>query len=280
MTQRGEVVELHGRSNYRPDIAALACQQVAAARLRLESTPAEFAELLSTVLQWEPTPEAVEAWESGATPPGDVLVAAGLLTRSATAGPDDASDLVARLLGDRYSDLTAVFDNRAQFASHSPPATLFDRAGEVKMAGLSLNLLCQSYPVPSIRDLLERGGTLHCLFLDPTSAATTARELEEGYRPGELAALTALNISTLLNHVRRGVSADAQNRLQIAVYDEPVRFNLTFIDSTLCVMQPYLPATRGGDSPTFLIQSKTKKLGLYRTFEQVFNDMWERGRLL
>ena len=68
-------------------------------------------------------------------------------------------------------------------------------------SGLSLNVLCQQYANNRLRDLAERGARLRCLFLDPAGDATKAREREEGFPEGHLAALTELNIRTLALHL-------------------------------------------------------------------------------
>lgn len=71
----GEVVSIGARGNYRPDFKRLASAQVAAAREKLGVDPAGFAAYLSDLLSWTVIPSAVERWEDGSTPPGDVLLA-------------------------------------------------------------------------------------------------------------------------------------------------------------------------------------------------------------
>jgi hypothetical protein len=70
-----EVVSLRNRAGYRPDLAAIASAQVAAARAEAGLSPAAFAGWLGTLLAWEPTAAAVMSWEGGMAPPGDVLLA-------------------------------------------------------------------------------------------------------------------------------------------------------------------------------------------------------------
>jgi DNA-binding transcriptional regulator YiaG len=70
------VVSLGTHPRYAADFRALACGQVQAARTALGLPPAEFAAWLGTVLGWTSAPGAVEQWEHGATPPGDVVMAA------------------------------------------------------------------------------------------------------------------------------------------------------------------------------------------------------------
>jgi hypothetical protein len=74
----GVVVSLMTRSTYRPDYAAIARRRVATARTSLGLTREEFAEMLTGLVGWPITAEVVAAWESTVSPPGDVLLAAGI----------------------------------------------------------------------------------------------------------------------------------------------------------------------------------------------------------
>jgi len=106
------------------------------------------------------------------------------------------------------------------------------------------------------------------------------REKEEHYPGGELSSLTALNIHSLSSRVRDRLDPESRGRLQIATYDETIRFNMTLVDKPddhLCVFQPYLPESRGVDSPTFVANRRWPNAGLYPTFETVFDSLWERS---
>ncbi|MEV4298684.1 DUF5919 domain-containing protein [Microbispora rosea] len=50
------------------------------------------------------------------------------------------------------------------------------------------------------------------------------------------------------------------------------------MDGSTCVVQPYLPAARGVDSPTLVITDNTAADGLFPVFDQVFTSMWERSK--
>jgi hypothetical protein len=278
----GELIDLSSRANYRPDIAALARNQIASVRRSLGLTALEFADMLSPLIGWPATPEAVESWETTTVPPGDVLLAAGLMTHSVSPGAAEpyAPDLVGQLIGDRYSDVVAVYASRSEFTSSMPPQTLFDDATDIRAAGLSLNLICQQHSDQRLRQLIADGLNLRCLFLDPAGAAIKAREHEEGYPPGQLSALTGLNIEILQQRVRDRLSPSAQGRLEIAKYDETIRFNIILIGDQICIMQPYLSGTRGVDSPTFHIQRRWPTAGLFPTFDQLFTSLWERSTQL
>jgi hypothetical protein len=68
--------------------------------------------------------------------------------------------------------------------------------------------------------------------------------------------------------------------MQLAVYDETIRFNVLLVDDDVCVAQPYLPQSRGIDSPTLLIRRNGTPGGLYPIFEHVYNAIAERSRYL
>lgn len=277
----GDVVDLRSRASYTPDVAGLARNQLAAARRARELDLSAFAEILTSMVGWPVTAEAVESWENEAVPPGDVLVAVGLLMHASpvaapTGEASAATDLLSQLLGDRFSDVTAVYATRSEMFSTSPPHTLFDGASDIRAAGLSLNFICQQCADHMLRELLESGTSMRCLFLQPHGQAIASREREEGYPIGHLSALTAMNIQILQNRVRDLVPPDARTRLEIATYDEIIRFNITLIDSLACVIQPYLPKMRGIDAPTFVIRKRPIG-GLYPMFSQLFDSLWESG---
>ena len=187
---------------------------------------------------------------------------------------------VDRLLADRFSDVSAVYATRSEFVSAMPPHTLFDSASQIRACGLSLNLLCQQYADQSLRQLAESGTEIQCLFLDPDGQAIGHREREEGFRAGHLADLTRINIVTLQERVRDKLSPDARSRFAIAVYDQTIRFNITFIDDSVGIIQPYMPSQRGVDSPTFVLHRRWPDLGLFPTFETVFSSLWSTGKPL
>lgn len=177
----------------------------------------------------------------------------------------------------RFADLAAVFTTRSDFTASVSPHKLFDGAQDIRAAGLSLNLICQQYPEQRLRHLVEAGTTLRCLFLDPEGAAIKAREREEHHLAGHLSHLTTVNIQMLSQRVRDHVSPEARDRVQLAVYDETIRFNILIVDDT-CVAQPYLPDSRGVDSPTLLIHRDPTTPGLFPIFDQVFTSLWERSK--
>ncbi|MGI9003550.1 MAG: DUF5919 domain-containing protein [Pseudonocardia sp.] len=176
-----------------------------------------------------------------------------------------------------YADLTAAYATRAEFVECMPPNSLFDPATRIQTAGLSLNLICQQYSDQRLRALLARGARLECLFLDPDGEATRAREVEEGYMPGDLTSLTRLNVQ-MLRRLRDELPVEDRERVDLRTYDETIRFNITIIDDAQCVVQPYLPVVRGVDSPTLVMRRCGGGIGMFATFERIFTTLWSGAR--
>ncbi|MEU8269364.1 DUF5919 domain-containing protein [Sphaerisporangium sp. NPDC049002] len=181
------------------------------------------------------------------------------------------------VIGNQLADVSAIFSSRAEFASAYPPPALFDHATDIAAAGLSLNLICQSYPDHQLKRLLEGGTRIRCLFLDPQGEAIKAREREEGQTPNTLVHLTALNIN-VLSRLKSQLAPEVAKRFELAVYDETIRYNILIVDQMTCVVQPYLPQARGLDSPTLVIRDNGTAGGLFPVFDQVFTSLWERSR--
>jgi Domain of unknown function (DUF5919) len=181
---------------------------------------------------------------------------------------------------DQYQDVIAVYATRSELMSNYPPHVLFDGARSVRACGLSLNLICQQYGVHGLQRLVERGGSIKCLFLDPDGSAIRLREQEESYDRGELSDLTRINIRSLQDRVRAQLPEGARSRLEIAVYDETIRFNIVLVDEHVMIAQPYLPAMRGIDSPTLVLRRRWDDRGLFPVFEAIVSSMWTRARLV
>lgn len=281
MSTNDNVRNLTEHGSYRPDFGSLARRQVAVARESLNLAPGEFAEVLARVIGWTPAAEIIESWETTSTPPGDVVLAVGTLNDAtpATAGraPGQDPDLLSQLMADRFADIRAVYTSRAEFATAMPPEALLNGARDLSIAGLSLNIVCQQYADHRVRELVENGTTIRALFLDPEGEAIRARELEEGYHePGKLSLLTTMNMEILQQRVYGQLSKDAQPRMHIGTYDETIRFNIMLINDDLCIAQPYLPATRGIDSPTFVVERRWATGGLFGLFREMFEHLWKR----
>ncbi|WP_025274254.1 DUF5919 domain-containing protein [Haloglycomyces albus] len=274
-----KVVSLHKNRKFRANLGNLARQQIVDARLALGMDHTEFASKLADLLGWPVEATKVESWETSATPPGDVALASNMLLQHASPfqGSKVNDDMLGAAVRNRYADVTAVYPTRSQFTSEMSAHEIFDDASEIKAAGLSLNTICQQYPTERLVDLIENGTSVELLFLNPTGTSINEREEEEGFQAGYLSALTQLNIDTV-SRVLTSLSDDALGRFEIRLYDEPIRFNLLFVNDEVGVAQPYLPASRGVDSPTFVLE-KTRQRGLYQTFRSIYLELWDRGTI-
>jgi hypothetical protein len=76
------VTDLRSRAKYQPDCVALARNRIAAARASANLSAAEFAAMLTQLLGRTIAASNVIAWETKATPPGDVLIAADTVSPS------------------------------------------------------------------------------------------------------------------------------------------------------------------------------------------------------
>lgn len=79
--------------------------------------------------------------------------------------------------------------------------------------------------------------------------------------------------------VRDRLPDNLQGSVEMATYDETLRYNVILVDD-LCLAQAYLPASRGVDSPTFVMRRRHAATGLYPVYAQVFDSQWERSRRL
>jgi hypothetical protein len=189
-----------------------------------------------------------------------------------------SNDATSAPIGDMpFVDLAAVFVSRSEFTHKFPLDELLNGTNDIRAVGLSLNLLCQHFGDRRLRSLLDSGCNLQCLFLDPHGNAIKTREQEEGYDDGLLSSLTSFNLQ-ILERLRLQLTEETRQRLQVRVYDEPVRFNIIIVDRRTCIVQPYLPVVRGVDSPTFVIKRRDEDPGLFSVFEQVVDMLWERSR--
>ena len=144
--------------------------------------------------------------------------------------------------------------------------------------GLSLNQIVQSVSDRQLRTAVGRGTDLQCLFLEPKGCYISDRESEEGHIAGTLSQLTATNIDTL-KRSRRHLPADTAHRLQLRTYNAPLRFNIIIIDELLAIVQFYLPAARGTESPSRSVPRPTATPpDLFSEFTTVFNDAWATAK--
>jgi hypothetical protein len=253
-------------------MAAMARDQIRAARESLGLDYEGMAAVLAPLLSHPPRAAQIRSWETKVVPPGDVVIAAGIAAQAA-----GGADTMSRLTAARYAGITAAYASRSDFLADYPAADLLAGASLIRASGLSLNMICQQYATSALRDMIEDGTEMRLLFLAPGCPAMRDRELEEDYSPGALDALTTLNMGILASQVQARLTPAAQGRLQIGLTGDTLRFNILLIDGGMCVAQPYLPHARGLDCPTMVIRRTSGPVrGLHGTFDSLFDQQWER----
>lgn len=172
-------------------------------------------------------------------------------------------------------DLSRAYHSRSRAAQALRMDELVSDASSIDMCGISLNFICQQFSADRVVGMAQEYAVFRLLFIDPGCEAMAQREIEEQYAPGRLAALTDLNISTIVG-IRDRVRGEDRSNLQIRVTTETPRYNCTLLDDEFCVFQPYLPAARGVDSPTFALVRRSES-GLLSTFSKAFEAAWSKG---
>ncbi len=191
--------------------------------------------------------------------------------------PPQKSDIMLPSARHGMGGVTSIFPTRSQFLAEIPPQELFDAATSIRTCGISLNLVCQQYPTNRLRSMIEDGGVVSCLFLNPNGQYILEREKEEGFDSRQLEYLTQINLDLLL--AMRDSLSSVRN-LRIGLYDEPARYNLTVIDDSLCVLQPYLPGLRGIESPTIVAARNVEDGSIFEAFNAALSSIEGRSVFL
>jgi DNA-binding transcriptional regulator YiaG len=278
----GEVISLRTRTGYRPDYKRLAAEQVAAGRVRLGLSYAEFAAYLGDLLGWTVTPAAVERWEQGTTPPGDVLLAAAV---AAQAAPADVLTFPLSASSEGTSALLGGIEGAGEYAGEPTGAVLpyADRGlisrqqwndiiqgttGHLWLYGMAENGYACDDAVPEIvAEAAAAGCQVRVLLLDPDHPGTGDIDTDEGSPAGTL---TARIRASLARFTRMRDEAGPNMRLR--TYDMYPSVSVIRGDDRMLVT-PYLRFSVGSNSPTFEFTeaSARKMFGRYaRHFDQIW----------
>lgn len=90
MTTMDKVVELRTRSGYQPDCVALARRRIISARRALDCSSEAFASMLTPLVGWPVSGDAVDGWETDSVPPGEIIAAADVLAPAASSDGSQA----------------------------------------------------------------------------------------------------------------------------------------------------------------------------------------------
>jgi hypothetical protein len=248
----------------------LASGQVSAARAKLGLSHAEFADYLGDLLGWMVTPAAVERWEQGSIPPGDVLLA------SAVAAQDMPGDVLAFPLNataERTAALLSAIGPAIDYVGDPTEAVLpyADRGlisrqqwndiiqgstSHLWLYGMAESGYATDDDVPAIiSDAAAAGCQVRILLLDPQYQGAAQIDADEGSPLG-----------TLTTRIRAALARFTQIReavgpqMQLRTYDTHPTVSVVRGDNRMLVT-PYLRFSIGSNSPTFeLTEASARKM--------------------
>lgn len=281
----GDVVDLRSRRGYAPDLRGLASGQVASARRKLGLSPAEFASRLGELLDWQPSPEVVETWETAVVPPGDVLLAAAIavqevpgevLTFPLRPGAERTADLLAAIgpaIGESLdSDVVTSYATRGEIARADWNKIIAGSSGHLWLYGMAEFGYAVDDEVPGIlADATAAGCEVRVLLLDPEYAGIAEIDAEEGNPPG-----------TLVPRVRAALGRFAQMRadcgpgMQVRVYNAHPTASIVRGDDRMLVT-PYVRFFIGSNSPTFELRGGAAG-AMFDRYARHVEHTWARAR--
>jgi hypothetical protein len=279
----GNVVGIGERGRYHPDFAGLASSQVRTARTKRRMNHEEFAILLSGLVGWDVRPGVVERWESYATPPGDIVLAAATLAQEI---PGDVLALPLNEDAGRKAAMVSAIGPVLDSMGDSSVISYTDRGlvtrdqwnGIIRGASNCLWLYGMAeygYAADPethgiILDAVSAGCSVRVLLLDPEYAATRDIDVDEGNPAGVLAARigAALDLFAKMQ--------DDVPDMQIRVYDRHPSVSVVRGDSRMMVT-PYLRFFTGSSSPTFELTSE-KGAAMFARYAAHFEDAWNGAR--
>ena len=284
--QHGGVVSIGRHAGYRPDFKGLASGQVQAAREKLGLGHAEFADYLSQMLGWAVAAEAVERWERGAIPPGDVLLASAaaaqevpgdVLTLPLSAGAGRKAALVSAIgpALDTISDSSESvipYADRGLISREQWNGIIRGSVSQLWLSGMAEFGYATDHEVPAIvQDAASNGCEIRVLLLDPGYAAAAEIDADEGSPAG-----------TLVSRIRAALARFTQmrkasgGRVQVRTYDRHPSVSVVRGDDRMFVT-PYLRFFVGSNSPTFEIASDAAPR-MFSRYALHFDGVWKLAK--
>lgn len=281
--QSGKVVNLRQHASYKPDLAALARDQVATSRAKLGQTYQEFAGTLTPLLGWAPSAQLIEGWETSVVPPGDVVLAVGLASQGAShdvltvalnSGASRVVDMLSTMMGDLdrilgAPDVVRAYAMRGLINRPEWNGIIRGAQKHIWLYGMAEYGYALDDEVPGIlEEAATNGCDIRVLLLDPEYAGTVDIDADEGNPAGTLSP----RIRAAINRFRQmAVRCNAQ--MHIRIYNAPPTVSIVRADDRMLVT-PYLRFFVGSNSPTFELKDMPdgKMFGRYtRHFDNVWN---------
>ena len=278
----GEVVSIGSHVGYRPDFKSLASGQVSTARTKLGMTHPEFAGYLGDMLGWMPSAEAVERWEHGAIPPGDVLLAAAMATQDVPGdiltlplnpGAERRAGLLSALSPalDQMSDSSETvrpYADRGLITRQQWNGIIRGATSHVWLYGMAEFGYASDDEVPGIlAEASAKGCQVRILLLHPGYADIAAIDSDEGSPAGTLAARTRAALARFQRMQRAG-----GGQMEVRTFNAPPTVSVVRGDGHMLVT-PYLRFFIGSNSPTFELWSEAAEK-MFSRYARHFESTW------
>jgi hypothetical protein len=259
---------------------------VSAARAKLGLNHAEFAEHLGELLGWMPSAAAVKRWEQGSIPPGDVLLAAAVVSQNV---PGDVLTLplgpgAARRAGllsalgpvldhmDDSSESVTPYADRGLIAREQWNDIIQGSTEHLWLYGMAEFGYASDDEVPGIlSDATAKGCEVRILLLNPDYPGATAIDADEGSPPGTLAARTRAALARF-----RQMQQACGGQMQVRIYDAPPTVSVVRGDDHMLVT-PYLRFFVGSNSPTFELRAASAEK-MFSRYARHFENTWNLAR--
>ncbi|GIH03397.1 hypothetical protein Rhe02_14640 [Rhizocola hellebori] len=281
--EAGKVVNLRRNPAYKPDLAALARDQIAAGRRKLGLSQKEFAELLAPLLGWSPSAEIVEGWETSAVPPGDVILAVGMatqgtehnvLTMALDSDAERVVDIIGGVVGDLHRllgapDVRQVYETRGMIARSQWNGILENANEHIWLYGMAELGYALDDSVPELLQKAAASGcSIRVLLLDPDYSGAADIDVDEGNPAGTLSPRIRAAYSRF-----RQMATRCGRQMQIRVYNAPPTVSVVRGDGRMFVT-PYLRFFVGGNSPTFELEDIPDGK-MFNRYTRHFETVWQ-----
>jgi len=279
-----DVVSLGAHSGYRPNFRGLASGQVSAARSKLGLTHAEFAERLGGMLGWTPSAAVVKRWEQGSIPPGDVVLAAAVISQAVpgdvlTVPLSPAAERRAGLMSaigpalvHDISEAVTPYADRGLIARQQWNEIIRGATSDLWLSGMAEFGYASDDEVPDILAAATANGCrVKILLLNPDSPVTKEIDGDEGSPPGTLATRVLAALARF-GQMRRACGAG----MAVRIYDGYPTASIVRGDGMMLVT-PYLRFFIGSNSPTFELHAELAAK-MFSRYARLFESTWTTAK--
>ena len=175
-------------------------------------------------------------------------------------------------MSERINEVTATYASRSDSLSEDI-IRLVKESREVCGIGVALSELTGMGMV--LTKILAEGTKFRLLLSDPEGEGRRLRELEEtGCEDGHI--VKSVNQAIENMKILRDFTEDDSDQIRIRYYREIPRASLIFFDDRCALIQFYLGAKRGKETPAFMVRNEPGDR-IFGFYKKIFEEMWERA---